>query len=261
MADHPDPNLEQRFAERLRRDLDAGLPSIDPADAARTARSRRGFHLTRAVLGVATVLVAAALTFGVLQVLGPTGPGTGSGSRAPSPTPTTAPTPSSIAGVDSSAIIRVAPGENVQVGPASEDLLHAFDQAWTFAQAHADDVGYPWVDPGSGELVLSAVTARGRSLLGSEAADLTVPFRIRDVTHSFGELQRIQDEVTRLRAEGVTDADLIFATMPDHRDNRVLISMSAESRALIEALAQRFPADAIAIQVDPSRGPAGAAGS
>ena len=37
--------------------------------------------------------------------------------------------------------------------------------------------------------------------------------------------------------------------------------MSAESQPLIEALAQRFPADAIAIQVDPSRGPAGAAGS
>lgn len=260
MTDHPDPNLEHRLAERLRRDLDAGLPVLDPADAARVARTAGRFRISRPILGVVTVLVAAAFTFGALRLLGPFGPGTPSGTREPTPTATMAPTPSPIAGIDSSAIVRVAPGENVQVGPASEDLLQAFDRAWQFAQAHADDTGYPWVDPDRGELVLSAATRQGHSLVASEAAGFSVPVRIRDVAHSYTELQQIQDDVTHLRAEGVTDAGLIYQTSPDHRDNRTLITMSAESQPLIEALAQRFPADAIAIQVDPSRGPAGTAG-
>jgi hypothetical protein len=260
MTEHPDPNLERRFAERLRRDLEAGLPSLDPADAARVARSAGGFRVSRAVLGVVTVLVAAALTFGALRLLGPIGPSTASGTREPTPSPTAAPTPSATAGVDLGSIIRVAPGENVQVGPASENLLHAFDQAWTFAQSHADDLGYPWVDPNKGELVLSAVTARGRTLLESEAAGFSVPVRVREVTHSFAELQGIQDDVFRLRAEGVPDANLIYQTSPDHRDNRTLIVMSAESQPLLEALAQRYGADAIAVEVDPSRGPGGTAG-
>ena len=172
------------------------------------------------MLGVVTVLVAAAFTFGALRLLGPFGPGNRIRNREPTPTATMAPTPSPIAGIDSSAIVRVAPGENVQVGPASEDLLHAFDQAWTFAQAHADDTGYRgWIRTAASSCSRRR-PGRATASLASEAAGFSVPVRIRDVTHSFTELQRIQDDVTRLRAEGVTDAGLIYQTSPDHRDNR-----------------------------------------
>lgn len=158
-------------------------------------------------------------------------------------------------------LIEVAPGEQVQPGQAGEDVLHALDRAYQFAQAHPDDIGYPWIEPSSKELVLSAVTPQGRDLLESEAASLGVASRIRDVDHSIGQLQQIQEAVTHLNAEGVADAQLIFATYPDQRDNRIVISMSARSADLIEALARRFGADAIAILIDPTRGPAGTASS
>ena len=157
-------------------------------------------------------------------------------------------------------VLRVAPGEMVQVGQHSEVLLHAVDQAFQFAQTHADDTGYPWVDPTSEELILSAATAQGRTLLEAEGAELGVPYRIRDVAHSVGELRQIQDDVTHLLAQGVPDAQLIYATLPDERDNLVLVTMSADSTALVDALARRFGAHAIAVQVDPTRGPAGTTG-
>ena len=171
-------------------------------------------------------------------------------------TPRSTVTPSASEGIGMGEIIRVAAGERVQSVPLNEDFAQAFAQAWTFTQDHPTDVGYPWLDPSSGELVLSAVSAHGETLLQAEIARFSVPVRIRQVTHSFAELQQIQEDVTHLYAEGVTDANLIYETSPDHRDNCTLITMSGESQPLLEALLQRFPADAIAVQVDPSRGPA-----
>ena len=56
-----------------------------------------------------------------------------------------------------------------------------------------------------------------------------------------------------LRSQGVIDAQLICQTMPDQRDNRALITISSMSRPLLEALAGRFPVDALAVEVDPNR--------
>jgi len=89
MSNHPDPDLERRFAERLRRDLDAGLPALDPTQAARIALQQHGFHASRMLLGVATVLVAAALTYGALRLVGPAAPGTSTGSPTPADGPVT----------------------------------------------------------------------------------------------------------------------------------------------------------------------------
>ena len=41
-------------------------------------------------------------------------------------------------------------------------------------------------------------------------------------------------------------------TIPDYRDNRALIVISEMSRPLLDYLAEHYPADAIAVQVDPS---------
>jgi hypothetical protein len=46
-------------------------------------------------------------------------------------------------------------------------------------------------------------------------------------------------------------ADLIWATYPDFRDNRVVVRISEMNDALLEELAVRFGGDTIAIEVLP----------
>ena len=117
------------------------------------------------------------------------------------------------------------------------------------AEANGNDLGYTWLDPSSDELVLSAVTPRGRELL--QNAGIDVPFRTRNVAHGVAELRRIQDDVTFLGSRGVEGAELVVATLPDHRDNRAMIVLSAMSRPLLDYLASHYPVDAIAVQIDP----------
>jgi len=151
--------------------------------------------------------------------------------------------------VDATGIILVDVAEQIQPGPLPRRMANAFGDALLLAEANGNDLGYPWVDPVSNELVLSAVTPRGRELV--EAAGITVPHRIRDVAHGAAELQRIQHDVTFLGSRGAPDADLIFMTIPDYRDNRALIVVSAMSRPLLDYLAEHYPVGAIAVQVDP----------
>jgi hypothetical protein len=164
------------------------------------------------------------------------------------PSPTAAPLQTSP--VDATGILIVDVEEQVQAGPITRAFADPLEAALMLIETNPDDVGYPWMDEATGELVLSVATPRGRELI--DAAGITVPHRIRDVAHSAAELQVIQDDVTFLGARGVVDADLIFMTMPDHRDNRTLIVMRALSRPLLEYLAEHYPVDAIAVQVDPT---------
>jgi hypothetical protein len=157
--------------------------------------------------------------------------------------------------VDGTGILLVAVEEQVQAGPLPRRLAEPFGDAMMLAEANGEDLGYPWVDPETLELVLSAVTPRGRELI--EAAGIAVPYRIRDVEFGAGELRRIQDDATFLGSRGVSGAELIFMTLPDHRDNRALIVISELSRPLLEYLAETYPVDAIAVQVDPSSPGAG----
>src|SRR5687768_13351469 len=154
--------------------------------------------------------------------------------------------------LDATGILFVAPGEEVQARPPNEASAKAFSDAWTFAESFGDDIGYPWIDPPTGQLVLSAATPRGRDRL--EELTLGVPFGIREVVHGATFLREIQDAATFLNGEGVPGAGLIYMTMPDHRDNRALIAISAMSRPLLDALAQRFPPSAIAIRIEPMGG-------
>lgn len=166
------------------------------------------------------------------------------------------PSPSPSANVDATGIVLIDVGEQVQARPVTEEIAVAISDAMVLAEANGDDLGYPWIDPASGELVLSAVTPRGRDLI--EAADITVPRRVRDVAYGATELERIQHDATFLRSRGVRGAELIYLTMPDHRDNRTLIVISAMSRPLLDYLAEHYPVDAIAVQVDAGGAPVGA---
>jgi hypothetical protein len=160
-----------------------------------------------------------------------------------------APPASPTQNVDATGILLVGVGEQVQAEPPTEVLKVAFSRATELAKANGRDLGYPWFDLSSGELVLSAVTQRGRDLIA--AAGITVPHRIRDVKHGAAQLEQIQHAATFLRSEGVPGAELIYATETDHRDNRTLIVISAMSRPLLEILATRYPVDTLAVSVRP----------
>jgi hypothetical protein len=161
------------------------------------------------------------------------------------------PTPSP--SLDPAGILLVEPGENVQAAPPTEELKQLMSDALVLAENHGADLGYPWYDAVTGELVLSVVTPKGRTLI--DGAGITAPYRIRAVAHGATELQRIQDDATFLRAQGVSGAELIYATFPDYRDNRAVIVISAASQPLLEALTARYPADALAVQVKPIGAP------
>jgi hypothetical protein len=192
-------------------------------------------------------LVALIWTGLAIAGCGPVSPSAGvSPSAAATPSAEIAPS----ANLDATGILLVAVGEQTQAAPPTEELKVAFSEAFELAEANGADLGYPWFDASTGELVLSAVTPRGREIV--EAAAITVPYRIRDVGHGATELRHIQDDVTFLRSRGQPDAQLIYATSPDHRDNRTLIVISAMSRPLLDALAQLYPPDTLAVRVNPA---------
>ncbi|HEV8252475.1 MAG TPA: hypothetical protein VGQ66_03755 [Candidatus Limnocylindria bacterium] len=217
---------------------------------------------TVTVLAIATLTLAAIqITGGRHQPVGERATQCPSAERSPIGScvalPSTSPSLSAASTVDPTGILIVAIGEQVQAGAAGEVLAVAFSQALQFAMDHPDDFGYPWLDPATRELVFSVATNEGRSLIDAFGRTVTVPYRIREVEHSYTELQQIQNAVTFLRSEGVADAELIYKVLPDERDNRTLIVMSELSRALLQELAARFPPEAIAVQVDPNQPPLG----
>lgn len=226
--------------------------------------------MVRIGLAALTLIVAGVLTVAGVQLLnGPRAPGVGSGASpggsapiltpdatatpsAPTPDPMT-PEPTTV--VDPSGILLVDVGEPVQGGPVvNEERAMAFSRLLDLAMAHRADLGYPFEDPGTHVLVISAATDAGRALAEEIGPGLGFPFRIRDVDYSQAELEQIGYDSTMLVAQGVPDADLIYEVIPDWRDNRTLIVIREKSQPLLEALAQRFAPDAIAIQVDPRGG-------
>jgi hypothetical protein len=164
---------------------------------------------------------------------------------------TTPPAPSASAGPPG--ILFVEPGEKVQAGPPTEQLKVLLSQALVLAENNGNDLGYPWFDATTGEIVLSVVTPRGRELI--DGAAINAPHRIRSVAHGAGMLQHIQDDATFLRTQGVPGSELIYQTVPDWRDNRAMIVISAPSQPLLDALTARYPADALAVQVNPAGAP------
>ena len=155
----------------------------------------------------------------------------------------------SSAAFDPNGILLVNVGDEVQTAPPTEAGKIAFSDALAMAEASGEDLGYPWFDQATGELVLSAVNDRGHELI--DAAAIAFPHRVRSVAHGAAELEDIRDAATGLSAEGLPGAQLIYATTPDYRDNRTLIVVRAMSQPLLDALSTRFPPDAIAVRVNP----------
>lgn len=156
--------------------------------------------------------------------------------------------PEQSADFDTTGILLVQVGEEVQAIPPNEAVAAAFSAAMELADEHGVDLGYPWIDPSTGALVVSVVTQHGHELI--RATSIAVPYRIRDVARGTAELRRIQDDVTLLRSRGVPGAELLYQTSPDHRDNRALLVIRAMSRPLLDYLATHYPVDALAVEVN-----------
>jgi hypothetical protein len=144
-----------------------------------------------------------------------------------------------------------------QVVPRSEEQAQAWSDAMDFARDHGADVGYPWLDPDSGELIVTAVTAAGRELLSSSRSSATIT--VRDGRHSVAELDRVQNDITQLRSLGAPDADEIYMTSPDHRNGRVVVSVWRLTDRLAAYLDDRYGSDVVEVMVNPYHHPYGPA--
>src|SRR5215210_3794085 len=76
--------------------------------------------------------------------------------ESPSPPP---------AAVEIRGVLLLSGEEGVQAAPRDEGQATAFSAAIELAEANGSDLGYPWIDPSNGDLVLSAVTPRGGALI------------------------------------------------------------------------------------------------
>src|SRR5437773_12186098 len=92
--------------------------------------------------------------------------------------------------------LALAPGPRPCHASIDDRLGLAYDRAYRFAEEHADDLGYPWDDRGNFTLVVSVVTPHGQ-VLAEQWSGLgwEVPVRLRTVTRSFTELERIKHDL------------------------------------------------------------------
>jgi hypothetical protein len=136
----------------------------------------------------------------------------------------------------------------------SDTQNQAFSDAWVFAMDHPDDVGYPWIDPTTNEVVLSYASAAGLEVLKQWSTGVPVATSLRSVKFSVGRLETIKHEAISLRLNDVPGAENIVMTAPDEKANRVVITVSAASLQLFSNLADRYGTEAIAVRLDPSFG-------
>src|SRR5919201_7123845 len=142
-------------------------------------------------------------------------------------------------------------GANYQQAPPSEAAATAWSDAWEFAQAHPDDFGFPWADPRTGVLWLSAATPRGATLAAAwfprAGPALEVPRRIRNVRFSVARLSEIQNGSIG-RDSGLPERDaVIWMNAPDFEHNCIVLTLDHLSAPLLRALADRYAPEAVLI--------------
>jgi hypothetical protein len=154
--------------------------------------------------------------------------------------------------------LSLAPGRGPCRASVDDRLGLAYDRAYRFAVEHADDLGYPWDDRGNFTLVLSAVTPRGH-VLAEQWSRLgwDVPVRIRTVTRSFAELERIKDGVIDIARMRLPGSEHIRSTWGDTERNRVIIGVQRLTDEVAAAIVARYGTEAVAVLVDRRYGPIG----
>jgi len=179
-------------------------------------------------------------------------------------------------GRHSTGIVLLGPIDyDARIEPLPDPLRSAWSNAFTLAQeGYPDDFARPWVDPTTGELVVSAATPSGVEIAqrwvqsglqvpspkpgGPFTIDLPRPevtVRIRLVQHSIRGLDRVIDGVIDLVRAGVPGAERIYSAGQDPEHDRVIIVTDRLNDQLLEAIAARFGVAVIAVRVDPRETP------
>lgn len=147
-----------------------------------------------------------------------------------------------------------------------EELKGASSFAWSLAEEHPDDLGFPWANPETKELELRVTGPGGEAAArewiagnakrtgGGKTMDLPrpqVPVKLVPATRSFRQLTDIQHG--SVPATDLPDGDAIYMTGPDLRRNATVITIDRLSAALLRSLASRYGTEAIVIRVEPNR--------
>lgn len=146
--------------------------------------------------------------------------------------------------------IEVVGPELTQVHPADETQASIFSAALQLMMDHPHDFGYPWLDPITGTLEVSAATGEAPRLVRESLAPLLsdTPNSLRNVTHSYADLERISDGIVELSRPGASGAGLVWEIAPDHLHNRLIVSVTEMNGKLLEQFATRF-GTAVAVRV------------
>ena len=154
--------------------------------------------------------------------------------------------------------LALAPGRGPCHASIDDRLGLAYDRAYRFAEAHPDDLGYPWDDRGNFTLVVSAVTPAGQ-LLAAQWSGLgwAVPIRVRTVGHSFGELERIKHDLIDIARTGGPGSEAIRFTTGDSEHNRVVLGVQRLTDEIAAAVVARYGTEVVAVLVDPKFEPIG----
>ncbi|GAA3664795.1 hypothetical protein GCM10022224_031230 [Nonomuraea antimicrobica] len=166
--------------------------------------------------------------------------------------------------------------------PTAEAQAHALSSAQDRVEAHPDDLAPPYLDMVSGQVLVPAATAEGRTIgsqtlagtafLSNGLTDWTAPGEYTgddtdedwegpadttenysflpqspDKPYSVNRLEAISEEVLTLSAEQLPGADALMGTRVWPERNQVIIQASAVTPELRLALAQRYGTQAVSI--------------
>ena len=140
--------------------------------------------------------------------------------------------------------------ESIQVRPRDEPQALAISAALQLAMDHPADVGYPWVDSTGLVLQLSAASDHGRELLEA-LPEWELATTVRDVPRSYGELEQLKYDVSRLRGSGIDGEETIYQVEPDWKHSRVILTVDQAHDGLLAEIAKRFGTEAVAVRVNP----------
>lgn len=154
--------------------------------------------------------------------------------------------------------LALAPGPGPCHASIDDRLGLAYDRAYRFADAHSNDLGYPWDDRGNLTLVVSVVTPYGR-VLAEQWSSLgwEVPIRTRVVSRSFAELEQIKHDAIEIARVGLRGSEDIRFTTGDSQRNRVIIGVQRLTDEVAAAIVARYGTEDVAVLVDTRYGPFG----
>lgn len=139
--------------------------------------------------------------------------------------------------------VKIVPVDTGRPEPLPDATAKALYDAAKLAEENPHDLGHPWVDPASGEVVIPTVTEKGKGLAARKGG-----VTVTQVTRSAAALEKIKDAA-------IDETGDIRKTRVDAKDNRVVVTVTQSSDGLLRGLARRFGAESVVVEVDPAFDP------